>query len=63
MQLSERTLENLAIMICGNKDQKAGKNFMYRSSSRLTSFFADCGLHHVHDGSSRSFWMIAVLKD
>jgi hypothetical protein len=62
MKLNERTLANIAIMICGDKDQKAGKNFMYRSSSRLTGFFADCGLHYVHDGSTRKYWVIDVLK-
>ncbi len=63
MRLTERTLTNIAIMICRNKDEKPGRNFVYRSSSRLTSFFADCDLHHVHDGSTRKFWVVDVLKN
>src|SRR3990172_3900081 len=63
MQLSDHTLTNIAIMVCGDKDQKVGKNFMYRSSSRLTGFFADCGFHYFHDGSTRQYWGIAVLKE
>lgn len=51
-----------AVMICGDKDQKAGKPFPYRSSSRLTSFFADCDLYHKHDGSTRKYWVASVLK-
>jgi hypothetical protein len=62
MRLNERTLANIAVMICGDKDQKAGKHFMYRSSSRLTCFFADCDLYYVHDGSTRKYWVIDVLK-
>jgi len=62
MQLSDRTLTNIAIMICGERDQKVGKYFLYRSSSRLTSFFADCDLHHTHDGSTRKHWVLGVLQ-
>ena len=62
MQLSDRTLSNLAVMICGDKDIKYGKNFPYRSSSRLTAFFTNCDLPHAHDGTTRKYWVGGVLQ-
>ncbi len=62
MKLANRTLSNLALMICGDKERKVSKNFPYRSSSRLTDFFSDCDLYHVHDGSTRRFWVMSVLE-
>src|ERR1039457_5903516 len=63
MRLGEHLLLNLAVIICGDKDQKIGKNFPYRSSSRLTSFFSICELHHVHDGTTRKYWVLGVLRE
>ena len=63
MKLNDHALLRSAVMICGNGDEKYGKNFPYRSSSRLTSFFTDCDLHHVHGGSTRKYWVLDVLKE
>ena len=49
-------------MICGDKDIKFGKNFMYRSSSRLTAFFTNCDQPRTHDGSTRKYWVLDVLR-
>jgi hypothetical protein len=41
MEFKQRTLMQIADMICGNfKDEESF--FRYRSSSRLTEFFYDC---------------------
>src|SRR5258708_7075831 len=63
MQLNEHALSRIAVMICGDGDEKLGKNFPYRSSSRLTSFFSDCDLHYVHDGSTRKYWVLGVVRE
>lgn len=63
MQLSDHTLGKLSALICGDKEHKIAKNFMYRSSSYLTSFFSNCDLHKVHDGSTRKYWALNVLKE
>ena len=62
MELPERTLTSLAVMICGDKDVKCGKNFLYRSSSLLTAFFTNCDEPARHDGSTRKYWVISVLS-
>lgn len=62
MEFKKRTLTQIADMICGNfKDDESF--FIYRSSSRLTEFFYDCGTDYVHDGSTRSYWVVDVLKE
>ena len=63
MQLNEHALSRIAVMICGDGDERFGKNFPYRSSSKLTSFFSDCDLHYVHDGSTRKYWVISVVRE
>src|ERR1700733_6052884 len=63
MPFKQRTLEELAHMICGNNDRAEGKPFTYRSSSYLTQFFADCDLDNRHDGSTRYAWVAEQLKD
>lgn len=51
MKLSERTLDELGKMVVGD-----AKHFPYRSSYRITRFFARCGLPFEHDGSTRPIW-------
>jgi hypothetical protein len=51
MEFKNRTIQEIADMICGNF--KAEESFFrYRSSSYLTDFFQDCGTDRRHDGSS-----------
>jgi hypothetical protein len=62
MQFKQRTLDQIAEMICGNFD--AGQTrFVYRSSSYLTKFFQDCDTDYRHDGSTRAAWVADQLKD
>jgi hypothetical protein len=62
MRFKERTLAQIAIMICG--DFNAGETFFqYRSSSYLTAFFSDCDTDYRHDGSTRRNWVAATLQE
>lgn len=61
MKFRDRTIEQIADMICGNNELV--KNFLYRSSSRLTQFFLDVDMHYTHDGSSRKWWVKDRLKE
>jgi hypothetical protein len=66
--LSGRSLDALAEMICGDKQAGSGRrswgeHFPYRSSSYLTRFFQGCDLDHVHDGSTRKWWVLGVLEE
>src|SRR5665213_2218321 len=63
MQFKQRTLEEIANMICGNRDRDEGLHFVYRSSSYLTRFFQDCDLDCRHDGSTRYYWVAERLKE
>jgi hypothetical protein len=66
MRLSPRTISDLAELICGSSGSNSGfnwKNFPYRSSSRLTSFFDSCNLSYAHDGSTRKDWVEIVLTE
>ena len=55
-----RTVSELADMICGNESP----NFIYRSSTYLSEFFADCDMEkYVHDGSTRKWWVASTLED
>jgi hypothetical protein len=56
----DRTLEELADMICGNDAMR--RHLVYRSSSQLTGFFKDCETLHVHDGSTRKWWVKDTLE-
>lgn len=57
--MDESTLEKVANFICGN-----GEDYPeYRTSSKLTAFFARVGLpRFVHDGSTRVWWVLDCLK-
>jgi hypothetical protein len=61
MDFKQRTLREIADMICGNFETK-DSFFKYRSSSYLTEFFRDCDTNYVHDGSTRWFWVSEILK-
>jgi hypothetical protein len=60
MKWRDRTLDEIAEMICGN-----GQNsfFHYRSSSYLTRFFRDADTDYAHDGSTRSYWVSSTLGE
>ena len=61
MNFKDRTIRELAKMICG--DFELEKTFFYyRTSSRLTEFFQDCDTDYRHDGSTRRDWVADVLK-
>lgn len=62
MPFKERTLTQLAHMICGNGDEQTS-HFVYRSSMYLTEFFRDCGLDYVHTGQTRHIWVADRLRD
>jgi hypothetical protein len=62
MKFKQRTLAQIADMICGNfPDDETF--FAYRSSSYLTEFFQDCDTDFQHDGSTRKWWVASVLAD
>ena len=67
MNLSRRTLSDLAEIICGSGggggSQWTWNNFPYRSSMYLTEFFRNCDLEYVHDGSTRKQWVVEVLEE
>lgn len=60
MQFKQRTLMQIADMICGNFHID-NSFFVYRSSSRLTEFFMDCDTDYAHDGSTRQIWVAQIL--
>jgi hypothetical protein len=59
MKWKQRTLDELADMICGNG---VGTPFVYRSSSYITRFFRDADTDFAHDGSTRAAWVSGVLE-
>src|ERR1035441_41307 len=60
MEFKQRTLRELADMICGNFE--ADESFFhYRSSCYLTQFFQDCDTDYAHDGSTRYAWVAETL--
>ena len=61
MNFKERTLMQIADMICGNFEA-AESFFRYRSSSYLTEFFQDCDTDYRHDGSTRRYWVAETLR-
>lgn len=61
MQFKQRTLDQIADMICGNFERETSL-FVYRSSSYLTKFFQDCDTDYAHDGSTRAAWVAETLK-
>ncbi len=60
MKWKERSIDELADMICGNYDQSSTM-FQYRSSSGLTRFFRDADTDYKHDGSTRAAWVGCAL--
>lgn len=63
MRIHERTLDRLATMICGDRpNPDTPVPFPYRSSSRLTAFFKSCEVDRTHDGTTRKYWVLEVLK-
>jgi hypothetical protein len=62
MEFKERTLTQIADMICGNFET-ADTFFQYRSSSYLTEFFRDCDTDYRHDGSTRRYWVAGTLHE
>jgi len=58
----DRTLRQLADMVCGNFDSNVTL-FPYRSSSYLTEFFQDCDTDYAHDGSTRWAWVARTLRE
>lgn len=67
MRLHNRTIAELAEMICGEGGGSGGgyarPHFLYRSSSQLTAFFEACDLDYAHDGTTRRFWVEGVLAE
>ena len=63
MEFKQRTLMQLADMICGNAKQGEPCHFVYRSSSCITEFFQDCDTDYRHDGSTRNYWVAETLKE
>lgn len=59
MKWRQRTLDEIADMICGNGE---GTPFVYRSSSYITRFFRDADTDFAHDGSTRAAWVSGVLE-
>lgn len=62
MQFKQRSLDQLADMICGNFEKEKTR-FVYRSSSYMTKFFQDCDTDYRHDGSTRAAWVGDTLKE
>jgi hypothetical protein len=63
MKFKQRTLMQIADLICGNFDPAKGPVFFqYRSSSYLTEFFQDCDTDYQHDGSTRAYWVAGTLS-
>jgi hypothetical protein len=59
MKWRQRTLDEIADMVCGNGE---GAPFVYRSSSYITRFFRDADTDFAHDGSTRAAWVSGVLE-
>jgi hypothetical protein len=59
MKWRQRTLDEIADMICGNGE---GVPFVYRSSSYITRLFRDADTDFQHDGSTRAAWVSGVLE-
>lgn len=62
MEFKQRTLKQIADMICGNSKPGESIFFRYRSSSYLTEFFQDCDTDYKRDGSTRNYWVADTLR-
>lgn len=58
-KLDPITLDSIADFICGNDVKRFP---IYRSSSYLTRFFQNAGISASHDGSTRKWWTLEILK-
>jgi len=58
----DRTVEEIAEMICIPKAAEDTSFFAYRSSYYITRFFRDADTDYAHDGSSRAIWAAETLK-
>lgn len=58
-QPDEAVLDSLADFICGDDATRFPE---YRSSSYLTRFFQSAGVDVQHDGSTRKWWVLGVLR-
>lgn len=58
-KLDMATLDSLADFICGDDTTRYP---VYRSSSFLTRFFQNIGINAIHDGSTRKWWTLEILK-
>jgi len=61
MAFKNRTLSQIADMLCGNFPAEQSL-FRYRSSMFLTEFFRDSETDYEHDGSTRGVWVSETLK-
>lgn len=57
--LDDATLDSLADFICGDDTSLFP---VYRTSSQLTRFFQGLQINAMHDGSTRKWWTLGVLK-
>lgn len=57
--LDAATLDSLADFICGDNTEMFP---VYRSSSYLTRFFQGLKINATHDGSTRKWWTLGILK-
>lgn len=62
MKFKNKTISQLAEIICGNQPN-ARKYFPYRSSSLITNFFSDAETEYCHDGSTRNLWVDNTLTE
>jgi len=62
MKWRDRTVEEIANIICGNFPAETSF-FPYRSSSYITAFFRDADTDYVHDGSTRWAWVAGVIAE
>lgn len=58
-RLDSATLDSLADFICGDDTIHYP---VYRSSSYLSRFFQNAGINVSHDGSTRKWWTLEILK-
>jgi hypothetical protein len=64
MKFRQGSIDRIAGLICGNRDEKGGEYFVYRSSSYLTRFFQDCETDYEHSSNvTRKWWVAGVLQE
>lgn len=60
MRFRERTIDEIADMVCGNVGTTG---FVYLTGGDLTRFFREADTDYRHDGSTRAAWVAACLKE